>query len=366
MDLIDAHPLASPLAPMRERTPGPQVAPAGDETRKAALETPWLVFDDRWIAANGIGRVAAEWAAHGLGWRRIGRGPRPVSPTDPLWLALRLRDETLPFLSPGFNAPAATRRPFFLTVHDLCYVDLAAITGRLRQVYFRTVVRDRCLAAAGVLTVSEFSARRLVDAFGLDPARVHVVRPGVSPVFAPNGVAARFERPYVLCVSNPSPHKNEPRTVAAFLSSSLPRTHDLVFTGPPRDVGLAVGEATVRFVGRVDDVHLAELYRGASALAFASLYEGFGLPALEAMACGTPVVCAGSTGLASTVADAALKVDPYSVTDIARGLERVVHDRDLAGHLREAGGARAREFDWIRCTRDVERAVRGAVEADGR
>ena len=322
---------------------------------------PWLLFDDRWIADNGIGRVAAQWARLGRGWRPLGTGPRPVSPLDPLWLAARLRGEALPFLSPGFNAPAASRQPFFMTVHDLCYVDLAALTGRMRHLYFGTVVRDRCHAAAGVLTVSEFSRRRLVDAFGLSPSRVHVVRPGVAPAFSPRGGAARFERPYLLGVGNASPHKNEARTVAAFLSSRLPRTHDLLLTGPPRDVGLAAGTPAVRFVGRIDDARLAELYRGATALVFASLYEGFGLPAVEAMACGTPVVCSGTTGLASTAGDAALRVDPESRADIARGLERIVHDVELAGQLREAGLLHARGFDWARCTRDVERVVRATV-----
>lgn len=322
---------------------------------------PWLLFDDRWVADHGIGRVAREWGRLGVGWRPLGPGPSPASPADPIWLAARLRDAGLPFFSPGYNAPLASRLPFFMTVHDLCYVDLARLTGELRRVYYGTLVRQRCHAARGVFTVSEFSRGRLVDAWGLDPLRVHVVAPGVSGVFVPGGPVARFSRPYLLGVGNASAHKNETRTVAAFMASGLPRTHDLVLTGAPRAVSSGPLDASVRFTGRVDDASLAALYRGADALVFASLYEGFGLPAVEAMACGTPVVCSRTTALGEVAGDAALLVDPESTADIARGLERIVRDGALAVHLREVGPARARRYDWAVGVRTIEATLRAAL-----
>jgi len=323
---------------------------------------PWLIFDDRWIADHGIGRVAREWGRLGCGWRRLGGGPSPASPADPIWLAARLRGSELPFFSPGYNAPLVSRLTFFMTVHDLCYIDLAGLTGALRRIYYGNLVRHRCEAAHGVFTVSEFSRRRLLEAWALDPRRVHVVTPGVSSAFVPEGPVARFSRPYLLVVGNSSPHKNETRTVAAFLASGLPRTHDLVLTGAPRAVARGALDASVRFTGRVDDETLAALYRGAEALVFASLYEGFGLPAVEAMACGTPVVCSRTTALGEVAGDAALLVDPESTADIARGLERIVHDRPLAARLREAGPLRARRYDWATGVRRLERIVRDALQ----
>jgi glycosyltransferase involved in cell wall biosynthesis len=324
---------------------------------------PWLVFDDRWIADHGIGRVAREWLRLGSGWRSLGAGPSPASPTDPFWLAARLRDTELPFFSPGYNAPIASRQPFFVTVHDLCYIDAARHTGALRRLYYGTVVRRRCDAAHGVFTVSAFSRQRLIDAWGLDPRRVHVATPGVSDAFVPAGPVARFERPYLLVVGNASPHKNEARTVAAFMASGLPRTHDLVLTGAARPVSSAPLDACVRFTGRVDDGVLAALYRGADALVFASLYEGFGLPAVEAMACGTPVVCSRTTGLGEVAGDAALLVDPESTADLTRALERIVHDAPLAARLREAGPQRARRYDWAVGVRALERILRSELQA---
>jgi glycosyltransferase involved in cell wall biosynthesis len=323
---------------------------------------PWLVFDDRWVADHGIGRVAREWGRLGAGWRHLGPGPSPASPADPIWLAARLRDAGLPFFSPGYNAPLASRSPFFVTVHDLCYIDLARLTGALRRIYYGTVVRQRCHAAHGVFTVSEFSRGRLIEAWGLDPARVHVVTPGVSQAFVRRGPAARFSRPYVLGVGNASPHKNETRTVAAFMASGLPRTHDLLLTGAPRAVSSGPLDASVRFTGRIDDAALAALYRGADALVFASLYEGFGLPAVEAMACGTPVVCSRTTALGELADDAALLVDPESTEDIARGLERIVRDTALAARLREAGPAHASRHDWARGVQAIERTLRAALQ----
>lgn len=305
-----------------------------------------MLFDDRWIAPHGIGRVASEWLRRGAAWRPIGAGPSPASPLDPLWLARRLLGEPLPFFSPAYNGPLLSRQPFFLTVHDLCYLDLASVTGRLREVYMRTVVRDRCHAALGIVTVSEFSLARLLDRFGLARDAVRVVPPGVGDAFVAHGPAASFGRPYVLGVGNRSPHKNEVRTVQAFASSPLALTHALALTGDPRPLGPVAERIRLRFLGRLDDAQLAALYRGADALVFASLYEGFGLPAVEAMACGTPVLCSRGGALAEVTGHAALHVDPESVPDIAAGLERIVHDAPLRRRLREAGLRRARRYGW--------------------
>ena len=324
-----------------------------------------VIFDDRWIASHGIGRVARHWAAMRPGWTRIGPGPNPASMFDPLWLGRRLEDEEGVFLSPSFNGPLRARRPFFLTIHDVCYIDMAPITGWARKLYYETIVRDRAHAAIGVFTVSEFSKSRLCDTFRLPSDQVHLAPPGVGSPFTTHGPKAKRERPYVLCVSNPSPHKNEQRTIDAFASSALARTHELVLTGAPRPLKVTDRALQLSFTGVVTDHELAELYRGAHMLVFASLYEGFGLPAAEAMACGTPVVCSGGGALEEITAGAARLVDPGSTSSIREGLEEIASDADLAGALRRAGLRRAGSISWPAGLRVVDRALAIASEDHG-
>lgn len=322
-----------------------------------------ILFDNRWIADHGIGRAAREWWGRGHFWEPIGPGPSPASPLDSIWLTRRLAHETRPFFSPGYNAPLHTRQPFFITVHDLCYVDLASQTGRARQLYTLTVIRNRCLAARAVFTVSAFSRGRLIDRFGLAPNQVVIVSPGVAEIFRQAGPAESLERPYVLGVGNSSPHKNEARTLEAFAASPLARTHLFVLTGAPRALGPAAARVQVRFVGRVEDARLAALYRGADALVFASLYEGFGSPAVEAMSCGTPVLCSRGGALEEVTAGAALLVDPQSVSDIAQGLERIVHDAPLRARLSEQGRLRAAQFDYEHSIRTLEQHIQQRLTA---
>ena len=192
-------------------------------------------------------------------------------------------------------------------------------------------------------------------------------------VAIPNGVSADFrpvegakehvrqrfgiDRPYVLCVGALQPRKNVPLAIEAYARLMGRGTDcELVIAGGDRGGRLDVLDAILRtrltgrvhLVGHVEDDELPALYSAARALVFPSLYEGFGLPALEAMACGTPVIASNTTGLAEAVGDAGLTVDPRSAEELAEALGRVLDDDALRERLVAAGLARAAEFTWAR------------------
>lgn len=326
----------------------------------------WM--DGRWVGAHGIGRFAAELAARN-GYQRLPLEGRPMAPADPLKLALALRrlDRRGVFFSPGYNAPLWARQPFVFTVHDLNHIDRSENSSWLKRLYYQFVLRGACRRAAVVLTVSEYSRTRIVDWAGIAAQRVVNVGNGVDASFRPEGDLHDAGGPYLLCVGNRKLHKNEERVVEAFAMSGLAGPLRLVFTGEPspeleRVIASHRLQARVVFAGRVPEASLPGLYRGATALLFPSLYEGFGLPVIEAFACGTPVVTSNTTSLPEVAADAALLVDPLSTPQIAEAITRVVSDPALRATLRERGLRRAADYGWPAVAERV-RTVLDAVAA---
>jgi glycosyltransferase involved in cell wall biosynthesis len=184
-----------------------------------------------------------------------------------------------------------------------------------------------------VLAVSDFTKREAVELLGLPEERVTVIGNAVDPVFSPEG--RRAEGDYVLAVGTLEPRKNLARVVEATRRAGL----ELRVVGA-RGWG---GVETPGWAGEVPDEELAELYRGAQALAFPSLYEGFGIPVLEAMACGAPVVTSRGGATEEVAGGAAVLVDPYDVDAIAAGLQEADARRE---ELRALGLARAQAYSW--------------------
>jgi glycosyltransferase involved in cell wall biosynthesis len=216
-------------------------------------------------------------------------------------------------------------------------------------------------AAKRVITVSEFSKRELRDLLGVEAA---VVPGGVDARFTPEAdagparAALGLGRPYVLTVASRTARKN-----LAALDAAAARLHangiDLVAAGGVRPQFRDAAPAGARDLGPVPDAHLPGLYAGASAFVLPSLYEGFGLPCIEAMACGTPVVAARAAALPETCGDAALYADPRDAADIADAIDRAIGDDDL----RATGLGRAAAFTWDRTARGVDAVIDDVLAA---
>jgi glycosyltransferase involved in cell wall biosynthesis len=288
----------------------------------------------------------------------------PASPLDSLRLTYALRNlggKDL-FFSPGYNSPLFCASPFIFTLHDLNHIDRPENSSALKRLYYATLLKRACHRAASIVTISEFSRGRIIEWSGVPPEKVLNVGCGVDPAYCPLDEPRALPFSYLLCVSNRKRHKNEFRTVEAFARAGLSAEMKLVFTGNPTDelaeyIERQQVKPRVHFVGVVAEAQLPSLYRGAEALVFVSLYEGFGLPVLEAMACGTPVATANTSALPEVAGDAALLVDPTSVEQIAEAMGRIVNDNYLRQQLRSRGLAQAARFSWAETAARVQKLL---------
>jgi glycosyltransferase involved in cell wall biosynthesis len=234
-----------------------------------------------------------------------------------------------------YAIPVRCPCPAVVTVHDLSFERDGSMMSPRDRAVFRRVVPRAVRRAARVLTVSERSRDDLLELYGLPPDRVVVTPNGVDPAFHPGEVE---ERGYALAVGAIQPRKNQLAALAAATEAGLP----LVVAGPTRDEALAeeLRRGGARLEGYVPIERLAELYRGAACLIQPSLYEGFGLPVLEAMASGAPVVTVPDAALLEVVGDAAVVVEQDRLAD---GVRAALADRD---RLAWAGLERSRAFSW--------------------
>jgi alpha-1,3-rhamnosyl/mannosyltransferase len=267
-----------------------------------------------------------------------------------------------------------------LTIHDVSYERHPEWYPYRRDRVRRAFYRWSAQGAAHILTDSEFSAGEIVEAYGIGRDRITVAPLGVSPSFAPADanvapeLPAGISAPYLLHVGDLHERRNLVVVVDAVLEArrhfgALPAL-SLVLVGVDRGVGDALcaiaedadaREAVVP-LGVVGDALLDTLYRGAAALAYPSLYEGFGLPVLEAMASGTPVIASRAASIPEVLGDAGILLDPEDVPAWTAAIVKVVNDEHLRAEMTAKGLARAAAFTWERTARttlDVYRRVAG-------
>jgi glycosyltransferase involved in cell wall biosynthesis len=253
--------------------------------------------------------------------------------------------------SPANLAPLSSRNNV-VVIHDVAALRHPEAYSRAYIAYQRLMLPALARRARMLITVSEFSKGELVDALGVSPDRVTVIGEGVGERFRPDAdpspAVARhgLSRPYVLALGTVSERKNlallEPAGRAL-----RERGIDLVVAGSDRGY-LRAAPVSLRRLGYIAEEQLPGLYAGALALALPSRYEGFGLPCLEAMACGTPVVAAASGALPETVGDAGLLVAPDDAAAFADAIVAAACDEVVQGRLAEAGVRRAEQFPWHR------------------
>ena len=271
-------------------------------------------------------------------------------------MALIARQQRADVVHAVYFLPPATRRPTVLTVHDISFERHPEFFSRRALIRDRLFIRASARAASRVVTVSETSRRDLVDLYGLPEDRVIAIPNGVGHGFRPANETAWApypgDRPLrVLAVGTLQPRKNLLRLLDALVVVGREIPVQLRVVGPDGHQAAAIRRrlstsVETDTVGWLDDDALADEYRRADVFAYPSIYEGFGLPVIEAMASGTPVVTSTGGSLPEVAGEAALLVDPYDVAALADAIRRIAEDGPGAAVLRARGLARAATFTW--------------------
>ena len=357
-----------------------------------------IVFDARMAFHTGIGRYirgllpqlgqAMATRGHRLialtppGWMEYGKQVEPVAVRIPplsfreQWVVPRVLDGLRPdlFHVAQFNLPLRYEVPAVVTVHDCAYDRFPSeFSSGAPRLAYRVLMPKILEKARHIIAVSEATRQELCALYGLTPDRVSVIHHGLEvkfhqahrdPVEARQRVRNRLalEDPYFLFVGLLRPRKGISILLEAFavVARKWPGTR-LVIVRPPdrrfihldQEITRLGLQGLVRAVGVVEEELLLDLYRGAAALLFPSLYEGFGFPVLEAMASGTPVVASDIPAVRELAGEAVYKIPPGDIDALASAILRVSRDFDLRQQLINAGVARARQYSWTRCAADT-------------
>jgi glycosyltransferase involved in cell wall biosynthesis len=298
----------------------------------------------------------------------------------------QLRRDKPDLLHVQYTSPLfSSRVPIVVSVHDISYLSHPQYFTRFRSTQFRYTVKRTVARAARVLTASEFSRKCIVDAYGVDESKVVAMPYAASTRFRPvaREVARPFVRehfgitgPYVMTVGDLQPRKNHLGLIHAFedaMRAQPQLQHQLLLVGKETWHSPVIHQAVaaspmrdrIRFTGFVTDDELIQLYGACDLFVFPSFYEGFGLPILEAMACGRAVACSNSSAIPEVADSAALLFSPESKTEMARAMLDLLLNPELRARMERLGLARAAHFSWDRtakATLDVyyEVAGRGA------
>jgi glycosyltransferase involved in cell wall biosynthesis len=338
-----------------------------------------------------IAYVSAQEAAphlpRGVQVRRVAANPFLRLGFD---LSTKIREDRPDLLHVQYTAPLACPVPVVVSVHDVSFLEHPEYFTRWRATQLQCTVRRTIKRAAKILTVSDFSRSAILKVYGdLDEDQVVVVPNAGSPGFRPIsresaaavvrerfGIAGRF----VLSVGDLQPRKNQIGLIRAFarLVKAFPQLpHTLLLVGKEtwfaervRDAARTSGVGDrIRFTGFVSDADLLQLYNACDLFVFPSFYEGFGLPALEAMACGRAVTCSNTSALPEVVDGAAILFDPYSVEEMVRAMADLLRDSELRARTERLGLQRAAHFSWQKSaarTLDVYREVAERAGAQSR
>lgn len=379
----------------------------------ARARSPSILFDARLVLTKptGIGqyisslvpeliRQAPDWRFHLL--RRVAPWPDyglaqleatnlTHHPTDLPHMALRQHVE-LPRLArrlgatllhyPHFDAPVLWQPvPVVVTLHDAKYLVHPEFFPRLsfvKRAYMRFCFAQSLRRAAAVMVDSASTAADLSRLFATPAERMRLVYPAANPRFqrasegAVAGLRQRYSlvRPFILSVGERRPHKNHTGLIRAYAASQSRQTHDLViigqayedYTEPESVVRQSGVQERVRLLNDVTDADLVAFYTAADLFVLVSLYEGFGLPIVEAMACGAPVITAATTSAGEVAGEGGVQVDPHDTVSIAAAIDRVLQDPTFRQELVRRGEARSQTFSWQRAADQTLAVYRCVLE----
>ena len=285
----------------------------------------------------------------------------------PLILSRELRRHPVDVLHVQYTAPPFAPCPIVTTIHDLAFEHLPETFNRRSWMQLRLTVRSTARRAAQIITVSEYSQQDIIKTYGVPPEIVIVTPESAPPGFTRVTAETELQKmrriygiegDYILSLCSIQPRKNLVRLIEAY--SLLRRSHregklpQLVLAGKrgwlDKETRRAAQRqdmsAGIRFTGYVADEHLNALYSAATCFVYPSYFEGFGLPILEAMKCGTPVIAGNRTSIPEVAGQAALLFDPFDVQSLVEALKRVLNDPQYRVMLSAKGLQRASEFSW--------------------
>ncbi|GAB6137374.1 glycosyltransferase family 4 protein [Halanaerobaculum tunisiense] len=272
------------------------------------------------------------------------------------------------FHSPHFVYPIFSFDKLILTIHDLTPLLFPQYFSASERTYIKSMIWLAKFRADKIITVSQNTKQDLINEFNFNSDKIKVIYNGIDDSYKPirNGLDTIKEKyktgdKYILYVGNIKPHKNIPRLLKALSKVKNDNNMKLVIVGK-RDkaydqvfkvIDRYELEDNVIFTGFVPDNDLLLLYNAATLFVYPSLYEGFGLPPLEAMACGTPVITSNISSLPEVVGEAAITVDPYSIDDLATAINNVLSDSNLQEELSRKGLERVRQFSWRKTAQET-------------
>ena len=311
-----------------------------------------IYFDTRAIGEHGIGKCAQEIYKRLPTITPFHNQHNPTSALDCIrlsWALWRLQAKF--FYTPGYNPPLFFKGKLVITVHDLNHIDRPEQASFLKTIYYQFVLKRACKKAAYVLTSSTYFKKRVTDWANIPSEKVLAIPIGADNIYTPDGEKLQLDYPYILCVSNRRPHKNEARLIEAFAKANINSEIKLIFSGNPAPESAILlakygVENRILFAGIIPEAQLPNYYRGAIAFVFPSLYEGFGLPPLEAMACGCPVVASNSTSIPEVCGDAVLYFDPLNTLEMSEKITEVINNPMLQLTLKQRGIDKAKEYSW--------------------
>ena len=295
-----------------------------------------------------------------------------------LFSAKSKKDRVNVFHSPHYTLPYGLKMPSIVTIHDLIPLRFPEYFNALQRTYARAMMSHAISRSRCVLVDSEFTKRDISSFFRVNENKIVVAHLGVGPEFKNVSSSQKLEsfrerfflkNPFILFVGNTKPHKGLHHLLSAF-ALLKPRDLDLAIIGGSLSQDAALGAAVrglglsgkVKELGRVNNEDLVLAYNAAEALVLPSLYEGFGLPAIEAMACKTPVVVSDGGALREIVDDAAIIVERGNINQLHDALQQVLKDSRLRSSLVAKGGKNAKRFLWSKTAKKVLSAYESALK----
>jgi glycosyltransferase involved in cell wall biosynthesis len=327
---------------------------------------------------------ARSFIPPGIRTRRVAANPFLRLGFD---LARRIRQDRPDLLHVQYTAPLGCRVPVVVSVHDVSFLEHPEYFPASRAWQLQQTVRRTVKQAARILTGSEFSRSSILKVYGdLDEDKVVAVPNAAAPEFRPiprEAAMAELQEhfpiggPFILSVGDIQPRKNQIGLIRAYarLIRAYPHLkHNLVLAGKETWYADRVREAAresgvadrIRFFGFVSDRDLLNLYNACDLYVFPSFYEGFGLPVLEAMACGRAVACSHTSALPEVVDGAAILFDPYAVDEIVRAIADILLDSELRTRMERLGSQRAAHFSWQKTARKTLDVFYEVAEMSGR